>query len=133
MNAPGSARSDWSILRALSEFVDPKKPLPYDTVEELRSKRFEEFGITKDAGLIPPCNTETVRNHLKSKITESKTITTENIPFNTVNIPDFYLTDAISRASATMAKCSLAFTSGTAKTSGEVDEKFKEILKSNGH
>lgn len=126
LNAPGSARPDWSILRALSEFVDTKKPLPYDSVEELRTKRFEDFGIINGIGLIPRCDPETVIKTLKTTTTKSSS--TKNIPFNTVNIPDFYLTDAISRASATMAKCSLAFTSGVAKSSREIDEKYKEIV-----
>lgn len=133
LDPPGSARSDWSILRALSEFVDPAKPLPYDTIEELRAKRFEEFGgkeLVDGNGIIPYCNTETLNALKNTKKSKEPKLDEINVPFKAVNIPDFYLTDAISRASATMAKCSLAFTSGIAKNSREIDEKFKEIAES---
>ena len=128
LESPGKSRADWSILRALSEFVDAKNPLPYDSLEELRSKRFKEIdGLSDGTGLIRPCKPESVVKHLNSKSDTARGQL--NVPFKTVNIPDFYLTDVISRSSATMAKCSLAFTDGgMAKTSREVDAKFNEIL-----
>lgn len=131
LDAPGEARPDWSIIRALSEFVDPSRPLPYNSLAELREVRFKEIceELSNGSGIIENEDAEIVKKLLKEFKTTSKGTFT-NSPFKTVNIPDFYLTDAISRASATMAKCSLAFTSKIAKTTREVDEKFKEILSS---
>ena len=133
LDAPGEARPDWSILRALSEFVDPSKPLPYNSLNELRENRFREISeeLSNGRGLLP-CDPEITKSVLKksAQIASKSDSKITNLPFNTVNIPDFYLTDAISRSSATMAKCSLAFTSKIAKTTREVDEKFKEILSS---
>lgn len=40
VTAPGMAREDWKILRAISEVVG--KPLPYDTLDDLRN-RLEEI------------------------------------------------------------------------------------------
>lgn len=128
LDAPGEARPDWSIIRALSEFVDPALPFPYNSLNELRENRFREISQElADGNGILPSNAEMKRN-LPTVINKEKMKST-NIPFKTVNIPDFYLTDAISRSSATMAKCSLAFTSQIAKTTKEVDEMFEEIRK----
>ena len=127
MSPPDEARPDWSILRALSEFVNPSSPLPYDTIEALRAK------IPGTNGSILQCDSQETRDVL-SKYKSPQSTTTNNptlVPFNTVNIPDFYLTDVISKSSATMAKCSLAFTSKIAKSTEEVDHKFEEIIKGN--
>lgn len=144
LEAPGQARSDWSILRALSEFIDPSNPLPYNTLDELRS-----FSLSKyiPSGSFIPCDPEREKASLTATTTTTTATTatiattatttnnhktiTPHVPFKTVNIPDFYLTDPISRSSATMAKCSLAFTSKIATSTKEVDEQFAEIIKSN--
>ncbi|XP_065929053.1 NADH-ubiquinone oxidoreductase 75 kDa subunit, mitochondrial isoform X2 [Magallana gigas] len=36
VSPPGMARDDWKIIRALSEILE--KPLPYDTIQEIRSR-----------------------------------------------------------------------------------------------
>jgi NADH dehydrogenase (ubiquinone) Fe-S protein 1 len=129
LDSPGDARPDWTIIRALSEIVDPSRPLPYDSLNELREIRFKEIckELSNGNGIIPNDESEIIKKLLKAFELKSKG-SVSNLPFKTVNIPDFYLTDAISRSSATMAKCSLAFTSKIAKTTWEVDEKFKQIL-----
>lgn len=126
VSPPDEARADWSILRALSEFIGPT--LPYDTLEELREIGMKEIKIST-VSMIPsdPQATKIFLNNFKSSNHPSSS--SGVVPFKTVNIPDFYLTDVISRSSATMAKCSLAFTSKIAKTSAEVDEKYEEIVR----
>lgn len=42
VTAPGLAREDWKVIRAVSEVVG--KPLPYDTLDELRT-RLEEISL----------------------------------------------------------------------------------------
>jgi len=93
---PGEAKEDWAILRALSAELD--HTLPFDSLNELRKRMFadhphlgsinhapgasagglEGVGITGtiEAGVIPPA------------------------------VTDYYLTNAIARASKTMAECS---------------------------
>ena len=88
---PGDAREDWSILRALSEVVG--KTLPFDNLADLRAKmsvgevdeitaaEWGEFGRDGD-------------------------MTSD--PFVS-SIANFYMTDPISRASATMAECTSVY------------------------
>jgi len=101
--APGDAREDWTILRALSERLGRK--LPFDNLDQLRQQLFKQF--LDLAGLDE-----------KPKAAWGnfgKAGTVENAPFR-LPIDNFYMTDPISRASATMADCSAAFLSPKAKT-----------------
>lgn len=41
LNPPGDAKEDWKIIRALSNYWDV--PVPYDTLEALRDRIFQEF------------------------------------------------------------------------------------------
>lgn len=89
---PGDAREDWTIIRALSGAL--KNPIPFNDLKSVRSKmvdtrpsflgidtvtppEWKEFGIAGDVGNAPFANP----------------------------IDNFYMTDPISRASETMAKC----------------------------
>ena len=94
---PGDAREDWTILRALSEKLD--HALPFDTFEQLRAKMAEAVPALGQEGLVrfdwnPP--------KLAAK-GEGKV----NYP-----IADFYLTNAICRASPTMQLCSAELVHG---------------------
>jgi len=88
---PGDAREDWTIFRALSDLIG--RPLPFDRFDQLRAAMIADTpalgtdGIV-DFGWTPP----------KLKSTASGPI---NLP-----IKDFYLTNAICRASPTMRRCS---------------------------
>ena len=89
--APGDAREDWSILRALSEVLGHK--LPFDSFAECRAAMIAAVPALGVEGLAsfdwsPP------------KLAAS--------PSGEVGYPikDFYLTNAIARASATMQRCS---------------------------
>jgi len=93
---PGEAREDWTILRALSEFLGHR--LPYDNLGQVRAAliaanprfaRLDEavpgawgpFGAAGALSAEPLCSP----------------------------IVDYYRTDPVSRASATMAECSATF------------------------
>lgn len=92
---PGDAREDWAIIRALSEVVGKK--LPYDSLAAVRSRMVEINPLFGDTGVI----TEAVW----SSLGEDGDIS--SAPFETP-IENFYMTDPISRASETMAKCTAA-------------------------
>ena len=91
---PGDAREDWRILRALSEPLGHR--LPYDTLDQLRARMVEidpAFGRIDEvlaAGWTPVPDAGTAGD----------------APF-VYPIENYYVTDAISRASATMAACTL--------------------------
>ena len=101
VSAPGQAREDWAIIRAFSEFTG--KMLPYNDLFGLRERirkewahfgaldtrqpaAWEEFGAADKPG----------REALKPAVT------------------NFYMTNVITRASATMGQCVEAFYEGAA-------------------
>lgn len=104
VSAPGNAREDWKIIRALSEVVG--LTLPYDTLGEVRSRlsqvapHFSYEETIQSPSLVRPGLGALKQIH--SNVSATPT------PF-TNPIKDYYLTDPISRASQTMAKCSAAF------------------------
>ena len=102
---PGEAREDWKILRALSEVLGV--PLKYDSLAELRDKLTdvnEVFGMEDqiaanlwdEFGVEGPVSAEPLR----------------------LPIANYYMTDPISRASKTMAECTVAFVSGAQRRTG---------------
>ncbi|EDW62374.2 uncharacterized protein Dvir_GJ16774 [Drosophila virilis] len=99
VSPPGMAREDWKILRALSEVVGT--PLPYDTLDELRS-RLENIAphLTRYGQLQPAGGSEA-----GAPATPSKSISGTPIDVKQKELRDYFMTDAISRASPTMAKC----------------------------
>src|SRR5205814_9633244 len=89
--APGEAREDWTILRAISELAG--KTLPFDNFAQLRAKMIKEFPQLGRDGLVdlawaPP------------KL-DAKASGPIRYP-----IADFFLTNAICRNSPTMQRCS---------------------------
>jgi NADH-quinone oxidoreductase subunit G len=89
---PGDAREDWAILRALSDVLGHK--LPFDTYDALRAAMFAE---------VPALATEGLADYgwAVPKLPAKPTGTVAGYP-----IKDFYLTNAICRASPTMQQCS---------------------------
>jgi NADH-quinone oxidoreductase subunit G len=90
--APGDAREDWTVLRALSERLG--HVLPFDTLEQLRANMGRDVPELASEGLKtfgwnPPALDDTAEGRI------------EGYP-----IEDFYLTNAICRASPTMQRCS---------------------------
>ncbi|MBC6404283.1 MAG: NADH-quinone oxidoreductase subunit G [Rhodospirillales bacterium] len=102
---PGDAREDWTILRALSARL--KMPLPFDNIGALRkllidsNPRFGKLdrqipGVWGAFGAEGPLDPTPI----------------------TSPILNYYRTDPISRASATMAACSAAFVTGSGEATG---------------
>ncbi len=95
--APGQAKEDWAILRALSDVLGKK--LPFDSLPALRQQMLAEFphlarvdeiaaGSVADFGRVARLGGRLNKGAFTS-------------PVN-----DFYLTNPIARASAVMAECS---------------------------
>lgn len=95
--APGDAKEDWAILRALSDVLGHK--LPFDSLGQLRTKLYSEFphlarideieaGDPDDVARIAGTGGRTGKSAFASPV------------------KDFYLTNPIARASAVMAECS---------------------------
>ncbi len=90
--APGEAKENWAILRALSAEVDAK--LPYDSLAQLRTALIAE---------VP---------HLSKidQVVENEVVALESEPLGKADfmpaVKDFYLTNPIARASQLMAELS---------------------------
>lgn len=95
--APGEAREDWAIIRALSDVLGKK--LPFDSLQALRAKLYAAHPhfaaldeiATGDSGEIAALAKKA------GKMGKSGFAST---------VKDFYLTNPIARASAVMAECS---------------------------
>ncbi|MGE3622392.1 MAG: NADH-quinone oxidoreductase subunit NuoG [Bdellovibrionales bacterium] len=90
--APGEAREDWTILRALSDVLG--KTLPFNTLAELRTKMIAASPVLGHPG-------EVTRAEW---VPFGKTGELAVKPF-VPEIENFYMTDPISRASVNMANC----------------------------
>jgi NADH-quinone oxidoreductase subunit G len=95
---PGEAREDWRILRALSEALG--KPLPCDTVEQVRARMAEIAPVFAGIGSVEAAAWEAFGEDGGP----------DAGPFGTV-VDNYYMTDPISRSSETMAACTRAFLS----------------------
>jgi NADH-quinone oxidoreductase subunit G len=100
MFPPGEAREDWRILRAFSDVLG--KPLPYDTLEALRARLEHANPVFARVGL--PLFGAT---QLEGPTGDGGAVS--DAPF-VAAIADYYQTNAISRASLTMAECSRIYT-----------------------
>jgi NADH-quinone oxidoreductase subunit G len=90
--APGDAREDWAILRAVSELAGSK--LPFDSYDQLRAQMIADFpqlgrrDALIDLPWAPPKLPAKAEGHIRYPI------------------GDFFLTNAICRNSPTMQRCS---------------------------
>jgi NADH-quinone oxidoreductase subunit G len=94
---PGEAREDWAILRALSARLG--KVLPFDSLEDLRAALYAAHPHMAEIDAIAADDGSGVAN---AAARGGKTGADAFQPA----ITDFYLTNPIARASATMAECS---------------------------
>ncbi|KAM4626456.1 NADH-ubiquinone oxidoreductase 75 kDa subunit, mitochondrial [Discoglossus pictus] len=105
---PGLAREDWRIIRAISELAGVT--LPYDDHDEVRA-RLQEVS----PNLVRYDDVEEA-NYFKQAAELSKLMNqqmqADPLVAPQLTIKDFYMTDPISRASQTMAKCVKAVTEG---------------------
>ncbi|WP_445678387.1 NADH-quinone oxidoreductase subunit NuoG [Radicibacter daui] len=97
--APGDAREDWAILRALSAHL--AKTLPYDDLASVRRRLVEVNPAFAHVDDVAPSAWGAF----------GAAGAMDAAPFVTA-IDNFYQTCAISRASATMAECTEAFVKG---------------------
>ncbi len=95
-SAPGEAKEDWKILRALSN--DTGKPLPYDNMYQLRQRLVKEFPIFAKIDVIEPAEW----------VFFGKAGNVNSAPFVSA-VKNFYMTNVITRASQTMAKSADVF------------------------
>ncbi|HEY3149292.1 MAG TPA: NADH-quinone oxidoreductase subunit NuoG [Dongiaceae bacterium] len=100
---PGEAKEDWAILRALSEKLE--RTLAYDTLGQLRRTLFQTAPNLQQLGVVVSAKWESFG--------ANGTVTARafHLP-----IANYYMTDPISRASETMAKCTEAFVTPAAGT-----------------
>ncbi|HEU4809245.1 MAG TPA: molybdopterin-dependent oxidoreductase, partial [Sphingomicrobium sp.] len=98
---PGEAREDWTIFRAVSELLG--RPLPFDTFAQLRAAMIADY---------PQLGTEGL---LKLKWAAPKLDAKASGPVGYA-VKDFYLTNAITRSSPTMHRCSQEILHGHAET-----------------
>ena len=96
--APGEAREDWAILRALSDSLG--KTLPFDSLAQLRAKLYEAHPHFAEFDEIMESDSGGVAALAKRKGGSMKKAAL------TSPVEDFYLTNPIARASAVMAECS---------------------------
>ncbi|XP_043231894.1 NADH-ubiquinone oxidoreductase 75 kDa subunit, mitochondrial-like [Amphibalanus amphitrite] len=99
---PGMAREDWKIVRALSEVVG--EGLPYDTLAELRRRMTEISPNLTRYGDVEETNYFAQAAELAKSVSAQSKGTSPVAP-SLVRLEDFYMTNTISRASPTMAKC----------------------------
>ncbi|MCG8508152.1 MAG: NADH-quinone oxidoreductase subunit NuoG, partial [Rhodospirillales bacterium] len=102
---PGEAREDWKIIRALSEVIG--KPLKYNSLSEIHDRLVEENEIFSEVDSLPSAPWGEFGK--PGKILPS--------PLE-MPIGNFYLTDAISRASSTMSQCSEEYLTGRLERTG---------------
>ncbi|MBB2970514.1 NADH-quinone oxidoreductase subunit NuoG [Mesorhizobium sp. RMAD-H1] len=95
--APGEAKEDWAILRALSDVLGHK--LPFDSLAALRALLYAEHPHLARIDAIEPAQADDIVALGAKKAGSGKGA------FASV-IKDFYLTNPIARASAIMAECS---------------------------
>jgi NADH-quinone oxidoreductase subunit G len=101
---PGDAREDWSILRALSDVLG--KTLPYDNLGQIRTRMAEVAPVLDQLDIVEASDWTGF----------GQAGSMDDAAFATP-IANFYMTDPISRASATMAACTESF-AGTAEKAG---------------
>ena len=101
--APGNAKEDWAILRALSDVLGKK--LPFDSLAALRSVLYAEYPHLAMIDHIEAGDPADVKKLANASGSVEKTAFVSPVK-------DFYLTNPIARASAVMAECSALAKSG---------------------
>uniref|UniRef100_A0A3P9ANQ9 NADH-ubiquinone oxidoreductase 75 kDa subunit, mitochondrial n=1 Tax=Esox lucius TaxID=8010 RepID=A0A3P9ANQ9_ESOLU len=108
VTAPGMAREDWKIIRAISELAGVT--LPYDSIDEVRDRLAEISPNLVRYDDVEEANYFQQANELAKAV--NQTVLSEPLVPPQLTVQDFYMTDSISRASQTMAKCVKAVTEG---------------------
>ncbi len=106
---PGEAREDWKILRALSAVLG--KPLPFDSLQELRSKMYQAQPSLALLDLVEPADSAAIEKLAGTAAKPGKD------RFG-LAIGDYYLSNPVARASAIMASLSAMHAGGNEKATG---------------
>lgn len=101
VSPPGDARHDWKIIRALSEVAG--KTLPYDDLKTIRARLTELAPHLNRYGDLEISSF----GHLAAKLSQNGATDFSLIPAQR-DLPDFYVTNSITRASTTMAEAKKA-------------------------
>ena len=101
--APGNAKEDWAIVRALSDVLGKK--LPFNSLAALRSVLYAEYPHLAMIDHIEAGDPADVKKLANASGSVEKTAFVSPVK-------DFYLTNPIARASAVMAECSALAKSG---------------------
>ena len=96
LSSPGFSQHDWMVLRAMSEEIG--SPLPYDNLEEIRTRISEICPHVVKFDHIEASGFETLAHTPNGDTNLHQTTLVENID-------NFYMTDVISRNSHVMARC----------------------------
>lgn len=114
LTPPGMARVDWKIIRAISEVIG--ETLPYDTIQQVRGRLAEVSPNLTRYGLIEEANYFAQAAQLAKADKKAKEFASGNpLDVKVKELEDFYMTNSISRASPTMAKCVTAVKAERAK------------------
>jgi len=97
LTPPGSAKEDWKIINALSEYIHGTTP--YESRMELLSEIEDKMPTIKSIGKLPNENSLGLNYSMQTKNTFDG-----ELPFIEA-IPNFYVTCPVTKASTTMAKC----------------------------
>jgi NADH-quinone oxidoreductase subunit G len=102
---PGDAREDWAILRALSAAVGHK--LPYDSLAEVQARLAKAAPVFANLDAVTPATWGSF----------GTPGALDAPPFGSP-IANYYMTDPISRASETMARCTAEILGGAKEKTG---------------
>lgn len=91
---PGEAKEDWKIIKELSKYMN--KDLSYESIQELKECMVKTIPHLQDVDKITPA--KWTKFGQDGKLSD--------MPFENI-IDNYYRTDVISRASKTMAECTL--------------------------
>ncbi|KAF7257048.1 hypothetical protein EG68_04606, partial [Paragonimus skrjabini miyazakii] len=103
---PGLGREDWRIFRAISEVVG--MPLPYDNLNQIRNRVEKIAPGLLEFNSVQQSTGEAhslANKSAKAKLGSIQLNTSQPISLSLLTLIDYYITDCISRASQTMAKC----------------------------
>jgi NADH-quinone oxidoreductase subunit G len=96
--APGEAREDWAVLRALSDVLGRK--LPFDSLAGLRGRLYSDYPHLAAIDEITPGDAADI-----GRLANVRSGKPGSAPLGS-KVADFYFTNPIARASAVMAECS---------------------------
>lgn len=110
--APGTAKEDWRIIRALSQTLHDRNHtipvLPFDDAEQLYHALKSEYPIFQSDGMMRP-DISTIQAPAPTHAPTSPAPTSKE-PFLGYSVSDFYTDHVIARHSKIMAECLYAHT-----------------------